>query len=76
MTRPLRIEFAGALYHVTPRGDGREDIFFEDDDRNLWLDVLGQFCERYNWGIHDYWLEASVNLMASTLSASTGFISE
>ena len=37
MTRPLRIEFPGALYHVTCRGDRREDIFFDEADRLLWL---------------------------------------
>ncbi|MBU0499451.1 MAG: transposase, partial [Gammaproteobacteria bacterium] len=54
MARPLRIEFAGALYHVTSRGDGREDIFFGDDGRMLWLDVLEQVCERFNWVVHTY----------------------
>ena len=33
MARPLRLEYAGALYHVTARGDRREDIFFGDEDR-------------------------------------------
>ncbi len=32
MARPLRLELAGALYHVTSRGDGREDIFLSDED--------------------------------------------
>lgn len=32
MARPLRIEFSGALYHITSRGDGREDIFIDDSD--------------------------------------------
>ena len=40
MARPLRLEFAGALYHVTSRGDGREAIFLADGDRHLFLDVL------------------------------------
>jgi len=54
MARPLRIEFAGALYHVSTRGDGREDIYTDDDDRKLWLDILGQVCGRFNWVIHGY----------------------
>lgn len=54
MARPLRIEFAGAVYHVTSRGDGRDDIYIEHQDRKLWLDVLGQVCERFNWVIHAY----------------------
>jgi len=33
MARPLRIEFAGALYHVTARGNAREDIYRDDEDR-------------------------------------------
>jgi len=54
MARPLRIEFAGALYHVTSRGDGRDDIFLDEEDRELWLDVLETVCERFNWVVHAY----------------------
>ncbi len=54
MARPLRLELAGALYHVTSRGDGREDIYLSDDDRVAWLDNLGQVCERFNWVCHAY----------------------
>ena len=39
MAKPLRLEFAGALYHVTSRGDGREDIYLSDEDRLAWLQV-------------------------------------
>ena len=56
MARPLRIEYAGALYHVTSRGDGREDIYLSDDDRALWLEVFGEVCRRYNWICHAYCL--------------------
>jgi REP element-mobilizing transposase RayT len=56
MSRPLRIEFAGALYHVTSRGDGREDIFLDDDDRELFLNVLKETGEIYNWIFHSYCL--------------------
>ncbi|MGH9196012.1 MAG: addiction module toxin RelE, partial [Acidimicrobiia bacterium] len=52
MTRPLRLEYAGALYHVTARGDRLEDIFFEDEDRRDYLTVLGEVCERFNWVVH------------------------
>jgi len=54
MARPLRLEFSGALYHVTSRGDRREDIFLCDDDRQDWLDVLGTVCDRFNWVVHSY----------------------
>ena len=54
MARPLRLEFAGALYHVTSRGDRREDIFVNDEDRNDWLDVLSSTCLRFNWLVHAF----------------------
>ena len=54
MARPLRLEFAGALYHVTSRGDHREDIFLCDEDRAEWLEVLGTVCSRFNWVVHAY----------------------
>ncbi len=52
MARPLRLELAGGLYHVTSRGDGRDDIYLTDRDREAWLEVLGQVCERFNWVCH------------------------
>jgi len=52
MARPLRIEYAGALYHVTARGDRREDIYLDDDDRLIWLQLLSQVCSRFNWRCH------------------------
>jgi REP element-mobilizing transposase RayT len=56
MPRPLRIEFPGALYHLTSRGDGRNDNYLTDDDRALFLSVLGQVFERFNWKCHSYCL--------------------
>jgi hypothetical protein len=38
MARPLRIEFPGAVYHVTGRGDRREPIFVDDQDRHALLE--------------------------------------
>ena len=54
MARPLRLEFSGALYHVTSRGDRREDIFLNDDDRHAWLAVLGLVCKLFNCVVHAY----------------------
>ena len=56
MARQLRLEYAGALYHVTSRGDRQEDIYLDDEDRNLFLDVLAAVEERFNWVIHAYCL--------------------
>ena len=54
MVRPIRIEYAGALYHVTSRGNRRENIYFDDADRKDWLAVLGQTCKRFNWVVYTY----------------------
>ena len=48
MSRPLRIEFPGAIYHVTSRGDRREPIFDDDQDREAFLDVVGTALERFD----------------------------
>lgn len=52
MARPLRLEFPGALYHVTARGDRREPIYSGDEDRERWLGLLGDVCRRFNWVCH------------------------
>ena len=52
MARPLRIEYAGAIYHVTSRGDRREDIYRDDADRELWLEVMAAVCSRFNGRCH------------------------
>jgi REP element-mobilizing transposase RayT len=54
MARPLRLEFPGAIYHVTSRGDRQEDIFLNDDDRDDWLEILGIVSTRFNWVVHAY----------------------
>lgn len=56
MARPLRIEFPGAIYHVTTRGNARGDIFGDDSDRELFLKILGQVVSRFNWLCHAYCL--------------------
>ena len=40
MTKPLRLEFEGALYHITSRGDRRENIYETDEDRQVFLSLL------------------------------------
>lgn len=56
MARPLRIEFPGAVYHITVRGNGREDIFLSDDDRILFYEVLAHAVERFGWLCHAWCL--------------------
>jgi REP element-mobilizing transposase RayT len=54
MARPLRIELAGGLYNVTSRGDRREAIYRDDEDRATWLAVFAEVCARFNWRCHAY----------------------
>jgi putative transposase len=54
MARPLRIEFAGALYHVTSRGNAREAIYLTDEDRQQFLTLLENTVKRYDWYCHAY----------------------
>ena len=56
MARPLRIEYDGALYHVTSRGNDRKAIFKDDHDRELFLSTLAQVAERFHWLCHAYCL--------------------
>lgn len=52
MARSIRIEFPGAYYHVMARGNRREAIFHDDDDRRFFLNTLSQACEMTGWRVH------------------------
>jgi putative transposase len=54
MARPLRIEFPNAPYHITSRGIRCEEIYLDDNDRAVFLDLLLQVRERFNWVFHSY----------------------
>ncbi|MEO1767343.1 REP-associated tyrosine transposase [Thiobacter aerophilum] len=56
MTRPLRLEFPGAVYHITARGDGRENIFLDDADRQTFLDLLAKEVRQQRWRLYAYCL--------------------
>ncbi len=56
MTRPLRIEYAGAVYHVTSRGNEKRPVFKDDTDRHNFLNTLQHANNRYNWICHAYCL--------------------
>jgi len=71
MARPLRIEYAGALYHITSRGDCREDIYRDNEDREQWLEILSQVCERFNWVVHGYCqMSNHYHLLAETVDGN------
>ena len=56
MSRPLRIEYAEAVYHVTSRGNARRSIFKDDKDRWMLLNILEEVNDRYHWFCHAYCL--------------------
>ena len=56
MVRALRIEYPGALYHITSRGNKQENIYLSDADRVLFLEILSHVCMRCNWICYSYCL--------------------
>lgn len=54
MARSLRIQYPGAVYHVTCRGNERRDIFRGDDDRTAFLRILSQSLNIYSAQLHAY----------------------
>ena len=71
MARPLRIEYPGALYHVTSRGDRQEAIFDDDQDRTAYLNILADVISRFRWRCHAYCLMGNhYHLMIETPEAN------
>jgi REP element-mobilizing transposase RayT len=67
MARPLRIEFPGALYHVTSRGHARQRVFRDDEDREMFLAILAWVVERFRWRCHAYCLmDNHIHLLIDT----------
>ena len=56
MARPLRVEFDGAIHHVTSRGNAQQDIFGDDGDRKAFLETLRKVVNRFKWLCHAYCL--------------------
>lgn len=56
MSRPLRVEFPGAVYHVTSRGNARKKIFLNDGDRETFIVTLAWVVGRFGWICHAYCL--------------------
>jgi REP element-mobilizing transposase RayT len=71
MARPLRLEFAGALYHVTARGDRKEPIFEDDRDCQQFLLLQNEVCDTYNWICYAYCLMSNhYHLLIETADAN------
>src|SRR5579872_434468 len=59
MARKLRVPYPGAIYHILSRGDRRERIFVDDQDRLKLLGTLGETCQKTGWQVHAYCLMAN-----------------
>ena len=71
MARPLRLEFPGAIYHLTGRGNARQKVFFTDADRELFFNTLAGVVTRYHWICHAYCLMANhYHLLVETPKAN------
>jgi len=70
MSRPWRIEYEGALYHLLSRGNQRSDIFMSDKDRSGFLDAAGEMSERFDIDIFAYVLMDNHHLLARTRQAN------
>lgn len=62
MARPLRIEYPGAFYHVTSRGNEQKDIFKSKSDREKFISYLESASIRYGAVIHAYCLMSGIPL--------------
>lgn len=54
MSRPLRVEFAGACYHVINRGNYRRSLFEGKGAAEAFVRTLGEAAVRYGWRVHAY----------------------
>jgi len=73
MARPLRIEYEGAIYHVTSRGNAGMNIFRSDSDRQLFLKTLADVIDDMGWLCHSYCLmDNHYHLVIETPNANLG----
>lgn len=71
MARPLRIQFPGAVYHITSRGNARQAVYLCDEDRQHFCRTLAQVIARYAWRCHAYCLMHNhYHLLIETLEAT------
>jgi len=71
MARPLRVEFEGALYHLTGRGNARQKVFADEMDCTKFVQLLVESLERYDVALHGYVLMGNhYHLLAETRRAN------
>lgn len=74
MSRPMRIEYPGAIYHITARGNAKNAIFHNNNDRNSFFDILTDVTKRCNWLCHSYCLMSNhYHLLIETIEANLSY---
>ena len=59
MARPLRIEFPGAVYFITCKGNANQNVFLNSEDGTSWIDIFDLVCDRFGWICHAFCLMGS-----------------
>jgi REP element-mobilizing transposase RayT len=71
MARALRTDLAGALHHVTSRGNERRPFFYDDNDREVFLEYLGLTVRRFGWSVSAFVLMTNhFHLVVQTAEAN------
>ena len=71
MSRPVRIEFPGAIYHITSKGSKGQTIFRDREDRAVFLNILDNVVSRFSWLVHSYVLmDEHFHLVVEVLEAN------
>ena len=71
VSRPLRLDHPGAVWHITARGNERKEIFRDDHDREAWLALLAQTVDLFDWRLHAYILMGNhFHMVVETPAAS------
>jgi putative transposase len=73
MARQLRLQYPGSFWHVTVRGNCRQDTYYDDSDRDFFLELLGKCVTRFDWILYAYVLMSNhfhlvIQLTSETLS--------
>jgi hypothetical protein len=69
MSRPLRIEFPSAIYHVTSRGDRHEPIYRDDEARTTQLEIIARAMDRFDAQVLAYRRWAITSICCHTRAA-------
>ncbi|GBE15081.1 hypothetical protein BMS3Abin14_01135 [bacterium BMS3Abin14] len=71
MSRPLRIKYPGAMYHIISRGNGRMTIYHTEKGWKKFISCMERVTEKYNWIIHAYCLMGNTTICSWKLPMPT-----